>query len=149
MLTLWIRGLFSLDSRPQCANSLHHIQNNTFSFLRKREKREKWRDRKTTKLIIRTGVWALRRPKHFGNDINECKKDKLTYKLKRGYLAAKHRPTAPAYVSFLVLMKTLPENYARKHDGFGKETDEEHCELSPRREKRGKQPRCQSLWGNT
>lgn len=97
-------------------------------------------------------MWALRKLNHFGNDINECEKDKLTYrKLKRRYFAAKQHLSAPAYVSFLVLMKTLPENYARKHDGFGKETDEEHCELSPRRlqgtKQRNNEPRCQGLWG--
>ena len=38
VLTLWLRALFSLDRRPHCANSSHRIQNNTFSFLRKRKK---------------------------------------------------------------------------------------------------------------
>ena len=41
MLTLWLRGLFSLDSSPHCANSSHRFQNNTFSFLKERKKKKK------------------------------------------------------------------------------------------------------------
>ena len=44
MLTLWLRLLFSLDSSSHCLNSSHGIENNTISFLRKRNKNKQiWR----------------------------------------------------------------------------------------------------------